>query len=303
MTPTAFAAPRSILERRSFDWICAGRSLSLGDVTRVMGILNVTPDSFADGGRHNVLEAAVAHGQRLVEEGADIVDVGGESTRPGAQALGEAEELARVIPVIEALAKTVDVPISIDTYKASVAEAALRAGASIVNDISGFRFDARMPEAVARYGAGVVVMHSRGAPGALHGLSPTLDILADVEASFRRSLVVAQAAGINPDCIVFDPGLGFGKTLEDNLALLGLLPRLATLGRPLLVGPSRKSFIGAVTGKPSPADRLLGTAASVTLAVAGGAHLVRVHDVAAMRECAAVADAVRRAAFAVDGAG
>lgn len=301
MTTAAVTSARSIASRPSFDWKCAGRSLALGEATRVMGILNVTPDSFADGGRHVAFEAAVAHGRRLVAEGADIVDVGGESTRPGAQALGAAEELARVLPVIAALAKTVGVPISIDTYKASVAEAALAAGASIVNDISGFRFDARMPEVVARHGAGVVIMHSRGAPGALHGLSPTLDILAEVEASFRRSLVVAQAAGIDPERIVFDPGLGFGKTLEDNLALLGHLPRLAGLGRPLLVGPSRKSFLGAVTGKPSPADRLLSTAASVALAIAGGAHIVRVHDVAAMRECAAVADAVRRAALAAGG--
>ncbi|MCS7080440.1 MAG: dihydropteroate synthase [Chloracidobacterium sp.] len=292
---SAAIAACSLAARQSFVWKCAGHTLALGTATRVMGILNVTPDSFSDGGRYTTIEAAVAHGRRLVEEGADIVDVGGESTRPGAQTVEASEEMARVLPVIEALAGTVSVPISIDTYKASVAEAALKAGAAIVNDISGFRFDARMPEVVARYGAGVVLMHSRGRPGALHGLSPTADILAEVEASFHRSLFVARTAGIDPDCVVLDPGLGFGKTVEDNLLLLGVLPRLAALGRPLLVGPSRKSFIGMVTGKPNPADRLLGTAASVTVAIVGGAHIVRVHDVAAMRECIAMADAVRRA--------
>lgn len=282
----------SVVARRSYDWRCAGHTLTLGARTRIMGILNVTPDSFSDGGRYVAYKAAVAHGRRLAEEGADIVDVGGESTRPGAEVVDAEEETARVLPVIEALVGAVEVPISIDTYKASVAEAALRAGASIVNDVSGFRFDARMPEVVARYGAGVVLMHSRGTPGALHGLSPVPDITAEVEAGFRRSLVVAETAGIDLDCVVLDPGLGFGKTVEDNLLLLGVLPRLAALGRPLLVGPSRKSFIGAVTDKPHPADRLLGTAAAVTAALMGGAHIVRVHDVAAMRECAAVVDAV-----------
>ncbi|MGQ9897287.1 MAG: dihydropteroate synthase [Acidobacteriota bacterium] len=287
----------TVVARRPYTWQLRHGVLTLGDKSRLMGIINVTPDSFFDGGRYATVEAAVAQAQRLVAEGADILDIGGESTRPGAQALDAAEEMARVIPVIEAIARVVDVPLSVDTYKASVAEAALLAGAVIVNDISGFRFDARLPEVIARHGAGVVVMHSRGIPGALHGFSPVSDILADVTASFERSLVVAQTAGIAPDNIVFDPGLGFGKTLEDNLTLLGALPRLAALGRPLLVGPSRKSFIGKVTGKADPSDRLLGTAASVTLAIAGGAHIVRVHDVAAMRECAALADAVRQATF------
>ncbi len=297
MTSPDTANGLAVVARQPYTWQLRRGSLTLGDRTRLMGILNVTPDSFSDGGRYTTVEAAVAQAQRLVAEGADILDIGGESTRPGAQTVDEAGEMARVIPVIEAVAQAVDVPLSIDTYKASVAEAALAAGAVIVNDISGFRFDARMPEVIARHGAGVVVMHSRGTPGALHGLSPVLDILADVTASFERSLEVARTAGIGLDGIVFDPGLGFGKTPEDNLWLLASLPRLAALGRPLLVGTSRKSFIGKVTGKADPSDRLLGTAASVALAIAGGAHIVRVHDVAAMRECAALVDAVRDATF------
>ncbi len=297
MTSPDTANGLAVVARQPYTWQLRRSVLTLGDRTRLMGVLNVTPDSFSDGGRYTTVEAAVAQAQRLVAEGADILDIGGESTRPGAQTVDEAEEVARVIPVIEAVAQAVDVPLSIDTYKASVAEAALAAGAVVVNDISGFRFDARMPEVIAQHGAGVVVMHSRGTPGALHGLSPVLDILADVTASFERSLEVARTAGIGLDSIVFDPGLGFGKTLEDNLLLLGSLPRLAALGRPLLVGPSRKSFIGRVTGKADPSDRLLGTAASVALAIAGGAHIVRVHDVAAMRECAALVDAVRNTVF------
>ncbi len=297
MTSPDTADGLAVMARQPYTWQLRRGVLTLGDKTRLMGILNVTPDSFSDGGRYTTVEAAVAQARKLVAEGADILDIGGESTRPGAQTVDEAEEMARVIPVIEAVARTVDVPLSIDTYKACVAEAALAAGAVMVNDISGFRFDARMPEVIAQHGAGVVVMHSRGTPGALHGLSPVLDILADVTASFERSLEVARTAGIGLDSIVFDPGLGFGKTLEDNLLLLGVLPRLAALGRPLLVGPSRKSFIGRVTGKADPSDRLLGTAASVALAIAGGAHIVRVHDVAAMRECAALVDAVRNTVF------
>ncbi len=302
MQPMVSVPACSIAVRRSFDWRCAEYTVALGARTCIMGVLNVTPDSFSDGGRYFALEDAVAQGRRLVAEGAAIIDVGGESTRPGATVVDAAEEAARVLPVIKALATTVGVPISVDTYKASVAEAALRAGASIVNDISGFRFDPRMPEVIARYGAGVVLMHSRGTPGALHGLSPTPDIPAEVEASLRRSLVIAETAGIAPDHVVLDPGLGFGKTVADNLLLLGLLPRLAALGRPLLVGPSRKSFIGAVTAKPNPSDRLLGTAASVSVALAGGAHIIRVHDVAAMRECAALVDAIRQAAAAYSSA-
>jgi dihydropteroate synthase len=291
----------TVVARRAYTWRLRQGVLTLGDKTRLMGVINVTPDSFSDGGRYTTVEAAVARAQQLVAEGADILDIGGESTRPGAQVVDEAEEMARVIPVLEAIAQTVNVPLSIDTYKASVAEAALAAGAVIVNDISGLRFDVRMPEVVARHGAGVVVMHSRGTPGKLHGLPPVPDILAEVTTGLTRSLEVARTAGIEPDCIVLDPGLGFGKTPEDNLLLLGALPHLATLGRPLLVGPSRKSFIGRVTGKADPSDRLIGTAASVSLAIAGGAHIVRVHDVAAMRECAALVDAVRDATFAASG--
>ncbi|MFQ3582127.1 MAG: dihydropteroate synthase [Chloracidobacterium sp.] len=287
-----------VTDRQPFNWRLRDGELALGTTTRLMGILNVTPDSFSDGGHYASHEAAVNHAREMVELGADIIDVGGESTRPGAQPIDEKDEMARVLPVIEALAGTIAVPLSIDTYKASVADAALKAGASIVNDISGFRFDARMPEVIARHSAGVVIMHSRGRPGELHGLSPVLDIFADVEASFRRSLVVAQTAGINPNCIVFDPGLGFGKTLDDNLFLLGGLPRLSRLGRPLLVGPSRKSFIGVVTQRPEPSTRLLGSAVSVALAAAGGAHIVRVHDVAAMRESLALVDAIRQATHA-----
>lgn len=277
-----------------FDWRCGPRLLELGRTTRVMGILNVTPDSFSDGGRYNRLDAAVAQVERMLAEGADLIDIGGESTRPGSAVVSAAEEIARVVPVIERLRKMTDRPISIDTYKAEVALAAIDAGADIVNDISGLRFEPELANVAARAKVGLVLMHSRGTPGALHDLPPVDDIFQEVETGFRQSLAVALDAGVAPECIVLDPGIGFGKTVDNNLALLGGFHRFGAIGFPLLVGTSRKSFLGAVTGRYNPDDRLFATAASSVLAVERGAHILRVHDVIAARDCIAVTEAVRK---------
>lgn len=271
--------------------------LELGGRTLVIGILNCTPDSFSDGGRYYEKDAAIAHGLRLVEEGADIIDVGGESTRPagtygpGAQPVTEAEEMRRVIPVIEALAKSVAVVISIDTYKSSVAEAAIQAGASMVNDISGFQFDPRLPEVVADYRVPAVVMHIKGTPRDMQ-LNPVYENLMDeLYQYFEERLEALRRAGIAQERIIIDPGLGFGKRLHDNYTILQRLAEFCGLGCPILVGPSRKSFIGKVLGLPVDA-RLEGTAAAVALACANGAHIVRVHDVREMRRVVQIADLI-----------
>ncbi len=280
--------------RRRFEWRCGGKTLVLGETARVMGILNVTPDSFADGGRFDSLGPALVQAERMIADGADILDVGGESTRPGAATVSTDEETARVVPVIARLRAVTHLPISADTYKSDVALAAIEAGADIVNDISGLRFDPQLAKVVARAGVGVVLMHSRGTPGALHGLPPVDDIFADVEAGLRHSLALALDAGIAPECIVLDPGIGFGKTVADNFALLGGFDRLAALGFPLLIGTSRKSFLGVAARRDHPDDRLFATAATTALAVERGAHVLRVHDVAPARDCITVTEAVIR---------
>lgn len=275
-----------------FDWRCGLRRLELGKTARVMGILNVTPDSFSDGGRYDRLDSATMQAERMLAEGADLIDIGGESTRPGASVISVKEEIDRVVPIIERLRLLTDRPLSIDTYKAEVARAAIEAGADIVNDISGLRFDPELANVVARNGVGLVLMHSRGEPGSLHGLPPVDDIFEEVETGFRRSLSAALDAGVAPECIVLDPGIGFGKTVNDNIALLGGFHRFGAIGFPLLVGASRKSFLGAMTGRHNPDDRLFATAASTVIAVERGAHVLRVHDVAAACDCVAVAEAV-----------
>ncbi|OGU12855.1 MAG: dihydropteroate synthase [Geobacteraceae bacterium GWC2_58_44] len=272
------------------NWELSRRTLPL-DRPQVMGILNVTPDSFSDGNRFFSLEAAVERALELEREGADIIDIGGESTRPNAPAVGVAEELDRVLPVIEALAGKLSVPISVDTYKAEVARAACAAGAEIVNDVSGLGFDPAMAAAVARADAGLVVMHTRGRPDRMQAETRYDDLIAEVKDYLRDSLARAEAAGINPCRIVIDPGIGFAKSLQGNLELIRRLSELLTLGRPILVGPSRKSFIGAVLGKGEDA-RLFGTAAAVAVSIAHGASIVRVHDVAAMRDVAVMARAL-----------
>ena len=254
--------------------------------TLVMGIVNATPDSFSDGGAYD----PVAHGLRLAEEGADILDVGGESTRPGAPPVEPAEERRRTEPVIRELARRLRLPLSIDTRKAAVAQAALDAGAEIVNDVSGLAFDPGMGRVASR--AAVCLMHMRGTPGDMQSRAVYADVLGEVEEELGEALSRARAAGIPGERIALDPGLGFAKTAAHNLLLLRRLRELTQLGRPLVAGPSRKSFIGAATGKPPP-DRLHGSVAAAVIAATHGAALVRVHDVAAAREALAVADSVR----------
>jgi dihydropteroate synthase len=286
------------------EWhISGGRTLPIGERTLVMGVLNVTPDSFSDGGEFFSLNSALAHAEQMIAEGADIIDVGGESTRPdGAAIVSPDEELQRVLPVIRQLAKRSTIPISIDTTKASVARAALDAGAAIVNDISGLRFDSQIADEVAKSGAGLVLMHSRGMPGALHGLPPVADIIEAVTSSLRSSIAMAEQRGVKRESIVIDPGIGFGKSPEQNIELIAKLDQLVAAfpDFPLLIGTSRKSFIGRIladeNGNAAPVEeRLHGSMASLTAAVLKGAHIVRVHDVKAAVETAHVVDAVRMA--------
>jgi dihydropteroate synthase len=250
-----------------------------------MGILNVTPDSFSDGGKHGSVRAAVVHAMQMVKDGADLIDVGGESTRPGHAAISVDEELRRVIPVLEALAPQCPVPISIDTTKSEVARHAMQCGASIINDQWGLQRDAAMARTVAETGAAVVVMHNQ------HGHEYD-DLLADVIGFLRRSVHIARDAGIPADRVFVDPGFGFGKTPAQNLEVLRRVGELRVLGCPILVGTSRKSTIGHVLGSASPKDRTEGTAATVALAIAFGADIVRVHDVAAMTRVVRMTDAV-----------
>jgi dihydropteroate synthase len=260
----------------------------------VMGIVNVTPDSFFDGGRTATPDAAMAHARRLIAEGADLLDVGGESTRPGARPVAADEELARVLPVVTALRAETDLPISIDTTKSAVAAAALAAGADIVNDVSAGRLDPAMLPLAARHGAVVVLMHMQGTPATMQEAPAYDDVVAEVAAFLAARARAAEAAGIAAERIWVDPGIGFGKRLEHNLELLAHLERLCALGYPVLVGVSRKSFLAALTGEPVE-RRLAGSLAAAVSAAARGARIVRVHDVAATRGALAVATAVAAA--------
>ncbi len=261
-----------------------------------MGVVNVTPDSFSDGGRFIDPTAAVVHARRLVADGADVLDVGGESTRPGATPVAATEESARVVPVIARLAKDVDVPISVDTSKSSVAEEAIAAGACIVNDVSAGLSDAGMLPVVARHRAGVVLMHMRGDPRTMQADPAYADVVADVRAHLAARVEAAIVAGVRGDAIAVDPGLGFGKTVAHNVALLRRLGEIASIGKPVLVGASRKSFIGRLTAEgdavPEPTDRVEGTIAAHAIAIAHGAAIVRAHDVKAAVRAARVADAI-----------
>ncbi len=257
---------------------------------KVMGVVNVTPDSFSDGGLFADPEAAIGHGRRLLAEGADILDVGGESTRPGAEPVAAEEELQRVVPVVEVLAGEGAV-VSVDTSKAAVAAAALDAGAAIVNDVTALRGDPEMAGLCAERGAGVVLMHMLGDPRTMQNDPRYEEVVADVREFFAERLAAAGAGGIDAERVWLDPGIGFGKTDAHNAELLRRLPELGALGRPLVVGTSRKSFIGRVDDSP-PGERLGGSVASAVIAAANGAAVLRVHDVAAMRQALAVADAV-----------
>jgi dihydropteroate synthase len=264
-----------------YDLRVGGRMLPTSTRCLVMGIVNVTPDSFADGGRYLDPTAAVAHGLALAAEGADLLDVGGESTRPGAAYVEEAVELDRVVPVVEGLAAATGVPVSVDTRKAAVARAALAAGATIVNDVSAGRDDPDLLGVAAEAGAAMVLMHMQGTPATMQDDPRYHDVLAEVEAFLQERCTAAEAAGVARDALVVDPGIGFGKRDEHNYALLGGLARLTRLGHPVLVGTSRKGFIGRALDLPVE-ERLEGTAAAVVWAVERGARIVRVHDVAPM---------------------
>jgi dihydropteroate synthase len=272
-----------------------GGSLALGERPLVMGIVNVTPDSFSDGGELFDADAAIAAGVRMVDEGADLLDVGGESTRPGADPVDDEEERRRVLPVIAGLAARVRVPISIDTYKASTADAALGAGAAIVNDISGLRYEPALATVVARHGAAIVLMHTRGKSKQMYEQASYHDVVAEILDELRESIAFASGAGVTADRIILDPGLGFAKDAPHSYEALARLAEFAELGRPLLVGPSRKSFLArALGGTAAPGDREWATAAAVAAAVLGGAHIVRVHAVREMAQVVRVADEIRR---------
>ena len=268
--------------------------LTLGDRTLVMGILNVTPDSFADGGVRFDAGRAIEDGLRMIADGADIIDVGGESTRPGAEALDAGEELRRVLPVVERLAAS-GAPVSIDTYKAVVAREALARGAVIVNDISALQFDHELGRSVAEAGAAVVLMHNRGRSGEMHRYAEYEDVPREIAAELRLALARAGDAGISLDSIILDPGIGFAKRAAHSYAALAHLGALASLDRPILSGPSRKSFLKEAVGDKAPAEREWGTAAAVTASVLMGAHIVRVHGVAEMVDVVRVADRIRAA--------
>jgi dihydropteroate synthase len=288
-------------------WQIKGRTLSLGERTLVMGVLNVTPDSFSDGSQFIDRAAALTHARQMIDEGADIIDIGGESTRPGAGVVSAEEEIDRVIPLVKKLATQTNIPISVDTTKSAVAAAALGAGAAIVNDISALRFDFQIADEVAKVGAGLVLMHSRGTPATMQRLPPVADVLDDVVHSLRSSLRLAERRGVGREYIAIDPGIGFGKTGKQNIELIAKLDQLAREFSefPLVIGTSRKSFIGHLlageNGDPAPVeDRLHGTMASVTAAILRGAHIVRVHDVKAAVETARIADSIKRAVEAAN---
>jgi dihydropteroate synthase len=259
-----------------------------------MGILNVTPDSFSDGGLYLDHDVAVKRGIEMATDGADIIDIGGESTRPGADEVDEAEERRRVIPVIDRLAQEVDIPISIDTTKAAVAEAAMGAGASIINDVSALRSDPRMAEVAWVSGAGVVLMHMLGNPRTMQENPAYDDVVSEVRSALGEWAAKAEAGGIAHQRIAIDPGIGFGKTKEHNLELLASLGSFTETGYPVLAGPSRKSFIGAALGDLPPAERLEGTAATVAWCAANGANIIRVHDVKEMVRVVRMTEAISR---------
>ena len=283
-----------MLKRRKYRLHLRSGVLELGERTLVMGVLNVTPDSFSDGGKFLDPESAIEHALEMERAGADLVDIGGESTRPGSTETAAETELARILPVLEGLHGALKIPIAVDTRKSQVAEAAISAGAQIINDVSGLRFDPRLAEVAKRRGVPLILMHMRGEPATMQKGPFARDVMKDVVQGLRASIRKARAAGVRKSQIVIDPGIGFGKSFEQNYELLRKLPELAKLGYPLLVGTSRKGFLGATlaqNGKPAPPEeRLWATAATVTASILGGAHIVRAHGVAEMAQVARVAD-------------
>ncbi len=273
----------------SFRLNCRGKILDLNTRTHIMGVINCTPDSFYPGSRTPDANAAVERALQMVEEGADILDIGGESSRPGAEAVPEDEEIRRILPVIKALRPKVNVPISVDTVKAGVARRAFEAGADILNDISALQFDLQMAELAARFQAPVVLMHIKGTPENMQSNPVYENVVAEIYQYFEARIAYAIAQGIKKENIILDPGIGFGKRLQDNYEIIRRLREFEKLGRPILVGPSRKSFIGRVLNLPAD-ERIEGTLAAVTAAILNGAHIVRVHDVKAVKRAAVIAD-------------
>jgi dihydropteroate synthase len=267
---------------------------SFSSRTVVMGILNVTPDSFSDGGSFLDPDAALAQGLKMAEDGAGVIDIGGESTRPGSDAVSAEDEIRRIVPVIKRLVSEIEVPISVDTYKASVAEAALDAGAEIINDISGMTFDPDMRRLVADRGCPIALMHIKGTPRDMQKNPTYTDLMGEIVGFLLDAIEEAVAAGVDEKMIAVDPGIGFGKTVDQNLTIIRRLTELRSLGRPILVGVSRKATIGHLLGDVPPQERVMGTAAAVTLSIANGADIVRVHDVKEIAQVAKVADAVVR---------
>ena len=257
-----------------------------------MGVLNVTPDSFSDGGKYYDKRRALDRAVRMAADGASIIDVGGESTRPGARDVSESEELSRVIPAIEAISKKLNVLISIDTRKAGVAEAAIRAGAGIINDVSGLKHDPMMAKVAAKYGAAVIVTHMKGTPQNMQRSPRYRNLIAEIKAGLRESIKIARRSGVDEDKIIVDPGIGFGKTLKHNLEILNRLDEFQALGRPICVGTSRKAFIGKVLELDCASERLAGTIATCVLAIIRGANILRVHDVKEAAEAAAITDRI-----------
>jgi dihydropteroate synthase len=273
---------------------CQKRILPMGKRTLLMGVLNVTPDSFSDGGLFFDKEKAISHALRMVEGGADIIDIGGESTRPGSKPLELEEELRRVIPVIESLAKEVDVPLSIDTYKSTVAQRAIEAGAEIINDISGLHFDPSLAKVAAKNDTPLILMHIRGTPETMQKGVHYDSLFSEILQYLKESIQRAESTGLDPRQIIIDPGIGFGKTAEDNLLIIKNLYEFRILGKPILLGTSRKSFIGKILNTEV-GDRLEGTLSSIAIGVLNGAHIIRSHDVLQAKKAIAVADAIRLA--------
>lgn len=286
---------RTILQKkRDIKLNFSKRSLDLSSRTHLMGILNVTPDSFSDGGQFFKYDDAVKQGIKMAQEGADIIDVGGESTRPGSDPITIEEELSRVIPVIAALSKETDIPISIDTYKSQVAEKALDAGAEMINDISALRFDPQMKKIAAEYQVPIVLMHIKGTPKNMQENPYYDDVVEEITKYLKESIQMGEDAGVQKENIIIDPGIGFGKRLEDNLNILKNLKKFFILNCPILVGPSRKSFIGKILGLPVE-ERLEGSLASLAVVILNGANIVRVHDVKESKRVAGLVDTILKA--------
>ncbi|GBE05694.1 MAG TPA: dihydropteroate synthase [Nitrospirae bacterium] len=268
--------------------------LDLSSRTYIMGILNATPDSFSDDGIYSDRKRAVARALEMRDEGADIIDIGGESTRPGAKKVSVKEEIRRVVPVIEELAEKIKIPISVDTYKSAVARAAISAGASMINDISGLRFDPKMPKVAADSGVPVVIMHIKGTPGNMQADTAYRSLIPEIMDYLREGINIARRAGVSEDRIIIDPGIGFGKNVGHNLEILKRLNGFTGFEKPILIGPSRKSFIGKTLGDLPVSERLEGTAAAAAIGIFNGANIIRVHDVRAMVRAAGIADAIKR---------